>query len=43
MTPQDNGHSVEIEFVAFDVLHHDARFVVVVGRQQPHAYGAERD
>ena len=36
-------HSVEIELVALDVLHHDARLVVVIGRQQPHAYRAERD
>ena len=27
------GYSVEIEFVALDVLHHDARLVVVIGRQ----------
>ena len=27
------GHSVEIELVALDVLHHDARLVVVIGRQ----------
>src|SRR6516164_11168651 len=27
------GHSVEAEFVALDVLHHDARLVVVIGRQ----------
>jgi hypothetical protein len=25
--------SVEIELVALDVLHHDARLVVVIGRQ----------
>jgi hypothetical protein len=37
------GHSVEIELVALDVLHHDARLVVVIGRQQPYAYRAERD
>lgn len=30
--PRD-GHSVETEFVALDVLHHDARLVVVIGRQ----------
>jgi hypothetical protein len=28
-----DGHSVEIELVALDVLHHDARLVVVIGRQ----------
>ena len=27
------GHSVQIELVALDVLHHDARLVVVIGRQ----------
>jgi len=37
------GHSVEVEFVALDVLHHDARLVVVIGRQKSHAYRAERD
>jgi hypothetical protein len=26
-------HSVEVELVALDVLHHDARLVVVIGRQ----------
>jgi hypothetical protein len=26
-------HSVEIELVALDVLHYDARLVVVIGRQ----------
>jgi hypothetical protein len=26
-------HSVEIELVALDVLHHEARLVVVIGRQ----------
>ncbi len=35
--------SVEIELVALDVLHHDARLVIAIGRQQPHAYRAERD
>ena len=34
---RDRGHvrglSVEIELVALDVLHHDARLVVVIGRQ----------
>jgi hypothetical protein len=28
-----DGHSVEVELVALDVLHHDARLVVVIGRQ----------
>jgi hypothetical protein len=28
-----DGHSVEIELVALDVLHHEARLVVVIGRQ----------
>ena len=37
------GHSVETELVALDVLHHEARLVVVIGRQQSHAYRAERD
>jgi len=27
------GRSVEIELVALDVLHHDARLVVAIGRQ----------
>jgi hypothetical protein len=27
------GHSVETELVALDVLHHDARLVVVIGQQ----------
>ena len=36
-------HSVETELIALDVLHHDARLVVVIGRQQSHAYRAERD
>jgi hypothetical protein len=31
------GVSVQTEFVAFDVLHHDARLVLVVGRQEPDA------
>jgi site-specific DNA recombinase len=37
------GELVEAELVALDVLHHEARLVVVIGRQQPHAHGAERD
>jgi hypothetical protein len=37
------GHSVETELVALDVLHHEARLVVAIGRQQSHAYRAERD
>jgi hypothetical protein len=36
------GHSVETELVALDVLHHKARLVVLIGKQQPHAYRAER-
>ena len=28
-----DGHSVEIELVALDVLHHQARLVFVIGRQ----------
>ena len=27
------GHSVEVELVALDILHHQARLVVVIGRQ----------
>jgi hypothetical protein len=27
------GHSVETELVALDVLHHEARLVVAIGRQ----------
>jgi hypothetical protein len=27
------GHSVEAELVALDVLHHEARLVVAIGRQ----------
>ena len=30
---QRSGHSVEIELVALDVLHHEARLVVAIGRQ----------
>src|SRR4029453_10259385 len=37
------SHSVETELVALDVLHHEARLVVAIGRQEPHAYRAERD
>lgn len=37
------GCSVEAELVALDVLHHDARLIVVIGKQQSHAYRAERD
>ena len=33
--------SVKIELVALDVLHHQARLVVIIGRQQPHAYRAQ--
>jgi hypothetical protein len=33
MTLPVRGHSVEVELVALDVLHHDARLVVVIGRQ----------
>jgi Winged helix-turn helix len=35
--------SVEIELVALDVLHHHARLVVVIGKQESHAHRAERD
>ena len=38
-----DAQSVETELVALDVLHHDARLVDVIGRQQSHAYRAERD
>jgi hypothetical protein len=31
--PWEEGHSVETELVALDVLHHDARLVVVIGKQ----------
>jgi hypothetical protein len=31
--PQRPGHSVETELVALDVLHHEARLVVAIGRQ----------
>ena len=37
------GHSVQTELVALDVLHHQTRLVVAIGRQQPHAYRTERD
>jgi hypothetical protein len=36
------GHSVEVELVTLDVLHHEARLVVVIRGQQSHAYRAER-
>ena len=36
-------HSVKIELVALDILHHKAGLAVVIGRQQPHAYRAQRD
>ena len=36
-------HLVETELVALDVLHHKARLVDAIGRQQSHAYRAERD
>ena len=32
-TANVRGHSVETELVALDVLHHDARLVVVIGKQ----------
>lgn len=35
--------SVEAELVALDVLHHEARLVVVIGGQQSHAYCAQGD
>jgi Tol biopolymer transport system component len=37
------GYSVKTELVALDVLHHQARLVLLIGGQQPHAYRAERD
>ena len=37
------GHLVQAELVALDVLHHQARLVAVIGRQQPHPDRAERD
>jgi hypothetical protein len=37
------GHLVETELVALDVLHHEARLVLVICRQQPHPCCAERD
>ena len=37
-----HGSSVEAELVALDVLHHQARLVVLVGQQELHAYGAQR-
>lgn len=37
------SRSVEAELVALDVLHHQARLVVLVGQQQPHADPAEGD
>ena len=39
--PPCDGHSVEIELVALDVLHHDARFILFIGKQCPHVYRAE--
>ena len=38
-----NIASVEAELVALNVLHHEARLVVVIGGQQPDAYRAQRD
>ncbi len=35
--------SVETELVALDVLHHQARLVVLIGSQESHTYRAERD
>jgi hypothetical protein len=37
------GRLVQAELVALDVLHHQARLVAVIGRQQPHPDRAERD
>jgi hypothetical protein len=37
----DRGQSVETEFIALDVKHHQARLVVVVGGQQPKSRRAE--
>src|SRR5579862_2609046 len=36
------GDLVEVELVALDVLHHDARLVVLIGHQDPHEHRAER-
>lgn len=36
------GRLVEAEFVALDVLHHEARFVFLIGEQQMQAPGAQR-
>jgi hypothetical protein len=38
-----SGHSVEIELVTLDVLHHEARLVGAIGEQQSDAHRAERD
>jgi len=35
--------SVEAELVALDVLHHEAGLVDAIGRQESHAYRAERE
>ena len=37
------GHSVETELVALDVLHIEARLVLLIGKQQLPANRAERD
>jgi hypothetical protein len=37
------GHSVETELVALDVLHDDARLVVVIGSQEPYPRRTECD
>jgi hypothetical protein len=41
--PQRRGHSGETELVALDVLHHEARLILVIGRQESQAYRAKRD
>ncbi len=38
-----SGRSVETELVALDVLHHQARLVLLVGLEEPHACRAERE
>ena len=37
------ARSVETELVALDVLHHKARLVVVIGRQESKSHCAQRD
>src|SRR5581483_7754823 len=42
-TDHVSDFSVEAELVALDVLHHDARLLDAIGRQQPHASCAQPD